>query len=156
MAKQLWFLRHGEAEPKGSRDDADRRLTDKGEDQSRTAGRALQRLGIDFDAVFTSPRVRSRDTAQVACEMLGCELVVHDPLSGGFDRDDAEELLGGYGEDARLLLVGHEPDFSETIRDLTGGRVDLKKGGVAGVEVERRTGELIALLRPADLAALAG
>jgi phosphohistidine phosphatase len=42
-----------------------------------------------------------------------------------------------------VLLVGHEPDFSNTVGQLTGGRVDLKKGGIAGVE----DGELRVLLR---------
>ena len=156
MAKQLWFLRHGEAEPKGARDDAERRLTEHGEAQARIAGRALDRLEVRFDAVFSSSRVRARDTARIACAILGCEPAVHAPLSGAFDREDADELLAGYDEDAVLLLGGHEPDFSETLRDLTGGRVDLKKGGVAGVEIERRTGELIALLQPAQLEAVAG
>ena len=155
MAKQLWFLRHGEAEPKGARDDAERRLTEKGEAQSRAAGAALERLGLTFDVVLTSPRVRSRDTARLVCEALGGNPVDHEPLSGGFDRDDADELLGGYDDDARLLVVGHEPDFSETIRDLTGGRIDLKKGGVAGVRLDRRSRELVALLRPAELERLA-
>jgi phosphohistidine phosphatase len=157
MAKQLWFLRHGDAEPHGAREDFDRRLTEKGERQSRVAGAALHGLGITFNTVFTSPRVRALDTAKLACESLGCEPVVHEPLSGGFDVDDAMELVEAFDDDddARILVVGHEPDFSQTIRDLTGGRMDMKKGGVAGVRVERRTGELLVLLRPAELRAIA-
>lgn len=156
MPQQLWLLRHGDAEPHGARSDTDRRLTEKGEKQARVAGSALARLGLEFDAVLASPRVRAMDTARLACEALGGEPVEHEPLSGGFDREDADELLGAHHEDASLLLIGHEPDFSETIRDLVGGRVDMKKGGVAGVRVDRRTGELIALLRPSDLRRISG
>lgn len=156
MAQHLWLLRHGDAEPHGSREDAERRLTDKGERQSRLAGEALSRLGLSFDAVFSSPRVRSLDTARLVCRALACEPVVHDPLSAGFDRADLDELLAGHGDSTTLLLVGHEPDFSQLVHDLTGGRVDMKKGGVAGVRVERRAGELIALLRPAELRGIAG
>jgi phosphohistidine phosphatase len=155
MAKQLWLLRHGDAEPHGARDDFERRLTEKGERQSRAAGAALKRLGIDFHTVFTSPRVRALDTARLACESLGGEPVVHEPLSSGFGGDDAMELIGGFEDGAAILIVGHEPDFSETIRDITNGRVDMKKGGVAGVKVERRSGELVVLLRPAELRAIA-
>jgi len=154
MAKQLWFLRHGDAEPHGARPDAERRLTDKGERQSRAAGAALKRLDLSFHTVFTSPRIRALDTARFACEYLGCEPVVHEPLSAGFDAGDAAELVAGFDDDARILVVGHEPDFSQTLRDLTGGRVDVKKGGVAAVRVERRTGELLVLLRPAELRAI--
>jgi hypothetical protein len=46
-----------------------------------------------------------------------------------------------------VLLVGHDPDFSTAVHDLTGAQVRLKKGGLAGIE----KGELIVLLRPAEL-----
>ena len=82
--------------------------------------------------------------------------MVHEPLSAGFGRDGVDELLAGHDDDATILLVGHEPDFSQIVHDLTGGRVDMKKGGVAGVRVERRSGELIALLRPAEVRRVAG
>jgi phosphohistidine phosphatase len=41
------------------------------------------------------------------------------------------------------------------LHDLTGGRVDLKKGGIAGVRLQRGRGELIALLRPREIDRLA-
>jgi phosphohistidine phosphatase len=156
MAQQLWLLRHGEAEPHDARDDADRRLTARGEQQSQTAGAALAKLGLKLDAAFTSPRVRAADTAKLACEPLGVEPVVHEPLSGGFDRDDALELMRGQDGDARVLVVGHEPDFSQVVHDLTGSRIDLKKGGVAAVRLDGSDGELIVLLRPRELETLAG
>jgi len=59
------------------------------------------------------------------------------------------------GDDARVLVVGHEPDFSQTVFDFTGGRVDLKKGGVAAVRVDGTRGELIDLLRPRELEEIA-
>ncbi len=41
------------------------------------------------------------------------------------------------------------------VLDLTGARVDFKKGGVAAVRVRPGRGELLALLRPRELEALA-
>jgi phosphohistidine phosphatase len=61
----------------------------------------------------------------------------------------------GHDDDARVLIVGHEPSFSRVVFDLTGGRVDFKKGGVAAVRIERGGGELLALLRPRELESLA-
>jgi phosphohistidine phosphatase len=153
MPRQLWLLRHGDAEPAGRRPDAERELTDKGRRQSVAAGRALVRLGARFDAVYASPRTRARDTAWIAAAELGVSPHVRQPLHGGFTREDAEELLAGSGPDARVLLVGHEPDFSQLVHDLTGGRIDLKKGGLA---VIRLPAELVALLRPRELELLAG
>ncbi len=151
MSKVLWILRHGDAEPHDAKPDPDRALTPRGEQQSRDAGAAMAKLGFELAACFTSPKVRARDTARLACESLGTDPVDHRPLFAGFDAGDARELLSGFDEDARILVVGHEPDLSQVIHDLTGARVDLKKGGVAAV----RDGELIVLLRPRECNAIA-
>jgi phosphohistidine phosphatase len=152
VAQQLWFLRHGEAEPHGARPDAERELTERGRGQSLCAGRAFAALELVFQDVFTSPKVRAVQTAQLACQALGVEPVVHEPLAEGFDLDDALTLLRAAGEDHRVLVVGHEPDFSQTLHDLTGANVALKKGGVAGVRMEGPSrGELLVLLRPREL-----
>ena len=158
MAQQLWFLRHGEAEPHDARPDADRRLTERGEEQSRAAGRALAALDISFQAVFSSPRVRALDTARLACEEeLGSDrILIDDALSGGFDVDDAVELAAAAGDDKRVLFVGHNPDFVQVVHDLTGGDIDLKKGAIAGVRMRgQRRGELIVLLRPREIRLIA-
>jgi phosphohistidine phosphatase len=155
MASQLWLLRHGEAVPHESKPDDDRELTPRGQRQSVAAGQGLAKLGLEFDACYTSPKVRARDTARLACEALNIEPVEEDSLGDGFDRDDALELLLRHGADARVLVVGHEPSFSQVVYDLTGGRVDFKKGGVAAVRAERASGELLVLLRPRELESLA-
>lgn len=156
MARQLWLLRHGEAETHGLRPDAERPLTERGIEQARAAGLALARLGIVPELVFTSPKVRARDTALLACEALGIEPVEHRPLAFGFDVGEALTLVASAGEgEGRVLVVGHEPDFSQVVCDLTGARIDMKKGAVAAVRLEGARGELIALLRPRELRAIA-
>lgn len=145
MAAQLWLLRHGEAVPHAADDDS-RDLTPRGEEQARAAGRALAAIDLLFHSVYTSPKVRARRTAELACEALGVTPVVHPPLRDGFGASDARELLLA-GEDQRILVVGHNPDFAQVVFDLTGARVDFKKGAVAGL----RDRELIALLRPREL-----
>jgi phosphohistidine phosphatase len=137
----IWLLRHGDAED-GSPDEQ-RPLTPKGRRQARDAGAALAKLGVTLDKCLTSPRVRAADTAKLACEALGIEPRVEDRLSGGWF--DPEELADG-----AVLLVGHEPDFSDALRRLTGARVKLKKGGLAAIEA----GELHLLLRPHELGAI--
>ena len=141
----IWLLRHGDAQD-GS-PDAERPLTEKGEAQARAAGAALAALGVELDACLTSPRVRALDTARLACEPLAVEVRVEDRLSGG--GFDALELAAGLGD--HVMLVGHEPDFSQALRRLTGARAKMRKGGLAGVE----EGELRVLLRPGDLRLLA-
>ena len=142
----IWLLRHGDA-AEGS-PDAERPLTDKGREQSRAAGAALKALGIEIDACMTSPKVRAADTGRLACEQLGgVEPQLEPKLSGG--PFDAEALAAGLGDN--VLLVGHDPDFSTAVHDLTGAQVRMKKGGLAGVD----RGELIVMLRPRELKAIA-
>ena len=142
----IWLLRHGDAEDLSAEgDDASRQLTEKGRRQAENAGKALNALGVKLDACLTSPRVRARDTAEIACREFreqGLEAEQTDLLRGG--EFDAEELAAGRGE---VLLVGHEPDFSRAINAATGARIKMKKGGLAGVE----DGLLHVLLRPAEL-----
>ena len=141
----IWLLRHGDAEE--GADDHARALTEKGRRQSTQAGRALAALGADIHACISSPKVRAVETAELACDPLGLEVETADELAGG-DFDPAE-LAAGRGD---VLLVGHEPDFSNAVERLTGARVAMKKGGLAAIDDRR----LIALLRPAELKRIAG
>jgi phosphohistidine phosphatase len=142
----IWLLRHGDAED-GS-PDAERRLTDKGVEQSRAAGAALAEIGVRLDACLTSPKVRALETARLACAEQDVEPVEDERLAGG--DFDPLELAAGLGED--VLLVGHEPDFSSAIARVTGARVKMKKGGLAAM-ADRR---LHVLVRPKELKAIRG
>jgi phosphohistidine phosphatase len=159
MARQLWLLRHAEAEPHGAREDSQRRLTERGERQARAAGVALARLGASFEAVLFSPKVRALQTAELAAEAwtdaARARLAVHAPLAAGFDGAQALEASAGLDADGRLLLVGHEPDMSRVLADLTGAHADVKKGGVAAVRLAGAGGELLVLMRPRELAVIA-
>jgi phosphohistidine phosphatase len=156
MARELWLLRHGQAVDHGTVADPERALTERGREQALAAGRALAALGVGAPLVFASPKVRAWDTAVLASSALGVEPVREERLAAGFDRDGALELIGAVDDGARVVVVGHEPDFSQVVRDLTGARIDLEKGGVAVVRMEGTVGgELVLLLRPRELAALA-
>lgn len=155
MARQLWLLRHGEAVPHESKPDDERELTARGERQSVAAGAGLARLGVEFAAIYTSPKVRAADTAKLAAESLSVDPEIEDVLGDGFEADDALELLARHDADAKVLVVGHNPSFAQVVHDLTGARVDFKKGAVAAVRLRGRQGEVIVLLRPRELESLA-
>jgi phosphohistidine phosphatase len=157
MATQLWLLRHGEAVPHESKADFDRELTPRGERQSAAAGEALARLGLEFAACYTSPLVRARETAELACKQLNVTPEERDGIGKGFDLEQAGELLAAHSDGERILVVGHNPSFEQVVLDLTGARVDFKKGGIAAVRVDRDggSGELVTLLRPRELESLA-
>jgi phosphohistidine phosphatase len=141
----IWLLRHADAED-GS-PDAERPLSEKGVSQAQAVGAALAVLGVELDACLTSPKVRARETARLACEPLGIEPWEERALRGGpFDPVD---VATGHGES--VLLVGHDPDFSMAVHDATGAQVRMPKAGLAAID----RGELKLLLRPHVLQALA-
>ena len=143
----IWLLRHGDAEAGEGKPDAERELTDKGEKQSVAAGKALKTLGVELDVCLTSPKVRAKRTAELACESLDCAVEEDDRLAGG--DFDPLEVAAGRGE---VMLVGHEPDFSQAVALVTGSRVKMKKGGIAALDDHI----LHVLLRPKDLKQIAG
>ena len=143
----IWLLRHGDAEHTEGKADAERELTTKGERQARAAGQALKQLGVKLDVCLTSPKVRARQTAELACKELGVKVEEDERLAGG--DFDPLKLAAGRGE---VMMVGHEPDFSGAVALATGSRVKLRKGGIAAIDDHL----LHALCRPKDLSAIAG
>jgi phosphohistidine phosphatase len=136
-------------------------LTDRGEQQARAAGIAISRMGVEFDAILYSPKVRSTQSAELAAEQWPESqrelLAVHPPLAGGFDVSQALEAASTFGgPESRVLLIGHEPDLSRIAGALSGGRVDLKKGGLAALRLDGASAELALLMRPRELALIAG
>jgi phosphohistidine phosphatase len=141
----LWLLRHAEAVD-GFPDD-ERPLTDRGIRQAEAAGYALRQLGTRIDACVSSPKLRAVQTAQLACAPLGVEVTVDRRLAG--EPFVVDDLVAGLGD---VLLVGHDPSFSLVLHDLTGVQSRMRKGGLAGIA----KGELVVLLRPSELDAIAG
>jgi phosphohistidine phosphatase len=158
MARQLWLLRHADAEPHGTRPDAERQLTDRGKAQCHHAGASLAAMRAQFAAIYASPKARARETAEMVIEVLQVApdlLSLHPPLAGGIGARKALELLEGTGPDESVLIVAHEPDLSGIVAELTGGRIDLKKGGLAVVRLAAGGAELVLLMRPAELSLIA-
>jgi len=154
---QLYFLRHGKAWSRADwhEDDDLRPLTDIGEAVVRAEGRAMKAMGLAPEVIVTSPLVRARRTAEIVAEELGLSerLVDDQRLARGLDARRLAEIVADHGEAMSLMIVGHEPDFSFTVAELTGGgRVDFKKGGLARVDVQGPRlddGTLAWLLTPA-------
>jgi phosphohistidine phosphatase len=152
---ELYFLRHGAAAPRAdwTDDDALRPLTEQGREDVARMAALLARTAPALDAIITSPYVRASQTADIVAQHLNLQdKVVPDArITPGFDEARLAKVVKQYPEAKALLLVGHEPDFSITIRELTGGRVVLKKGGMAFVDtpgISLKRGSLIWLVQP--------
>ena len=165
---RILFVRHGIAEdPALDRPDYARALTEPGIQRMRLQARALQRGGFEIDRLFTSPLVRSQQTARILGEALGLDPEEDQLLAPGCRVGDLHELLRRVPEARRVMVVGHQPDLGEIVRVLNGAHVErdvltgasvrMRKGMVADIELTRRdapVGMLRGLYDPEVLAGL--
>jgi phosphohistidine phosphatase len=123
----------------------------------RIAARGIRRLGVRLDVLLSSPLVRAHETAAIVARELGLELHLADELRPGCDLKRLAALLADHRAAERVMVVGHEPDFSAMIGALAGGaQVLMKKGGLGRVDtevLEAGAGTLIWLLPPRALRA---
>ena len=152
---ELILLRHGKAEAHGHPDgDGARALVEKGSDQARRAACFLQAADCLPDLVLTSPVLRARETAEGFCETAGLDAPLLQPwLACGMRPEHAAAELGGFRGFSRVMIVGHEPDFSsllEWLLDTGAGGIDVKKGSLACIRCNppARGGQLAFLVPP--------
>ena len=138
---KLYLVRHAEAvERSATTPDASRCLTTTGRRSFRKIARRARKAGAAPDVIFTSPLLRSVQTAEILAERLKHEgtVVVAKELSPGFDDRALRSLLADAGNPAEAAFVGHEPDLGDLAATLLSLRDDfpLRKGAVVALEVE--------------------
>jgi phosphohistidine phosphatase len=153
---RLYFLRHGLADRSAwSGDDFLRPLTARGKQQLARTAEIIAALDLGIEMIFSSPLTRAYQTAEIIAEALTMrdQLVTDERLAPGFGPPALRMLLQEHAGVANVMLVGHEPDFSQTIGTLIGGgRVVCKKGSLARVDLpegDSLAGELVWLAPPA-------
>lgn len=148
---QLYFLRHAQAEFGSDISDHDRQLTARGVERTRTAARVMAALDLDISHIYSSPRVRSLQTAEIVAEALGLSVEIRDEVNFGFSAEGVTALIRDLPEDASVIFVGHEPSMSTVVGQLTGALVEMKKGGLARVDLDvipALRGHLVWLIAP--------
>ena len=103
---KLWVLRHGEAEPYGSRPDSERELTEHGRQEALKSAARL--IGQPLTAIYASPYLRAQQTAQIVREALGFEPEIRtvEWLTPDTEPDKVAEQMVAVSD---VLLVSHNP-----------------------------------------------
>ncbi|HSK44459.1 MAG TPA: phosphoglycerate mutase family protein, partial [Candidatus Binatia bacterium] len=123
--------------------------------QARYVGRLLANMDVQVDQIISSPLKRARQTATIVANELAFEGVVQidDALrpEAGFEQFRA--MLARYKKYDAIMVVGHNPSFTEflgkSVSSTEGAaQIDFKKGAVARVEMNGRTGTLDWLVTP--------
>jgi len=147
---ELYFLRHGEADwPNCNKSDDERPLTKRGKKEMREVAKFLDRLKARPDLIVTSPLPRAAQTAEIAADYLKAKLRRDELLAPGFGMTNLRTVLKRHRAKV-LMLVGHEPDFTNIISGLTCASLKLSKAGVALLDIdpEAEKGKLLWLFPP--------
>jgi phosphohistidine phosphatase len=159
MKKDLYLIRHATAEESTNSSmvrDFDRDLISRGFMESARMGKHLFDSGASFDAIFTSPAVRTVTTAKLIAEQLK------------FDTDNVQEVESLYGSGPRAylallngisknissaIIVGHNPDitfFADYLtKDDCGGNMEkatvihIQFDGLEWAEISQKSGSLV-------------
>lgn len=127
---RLILLRHAEAVAASDQHtDQARPLSERGEQEARSAGQWLAEHGAALTQVLCSPAERARTTASLALQALD-----QSPLIQEVDEIYAATpgellaLLDPHLEADQVLLVGHNPGLEQLVALLVDGRSDDFRG----------------------------
>src|ERR1700690_2747245 len=123
----LYLIRHADALTLGERgitDDAERPLSEKGENQANQVGKILLKKGVTLDKLVTSPLVRSRQTTDLILKNWNGkapEVVVSEDLVPDAKPRRLAKFLRKLGGD-HVALVGHLPHIAHWAGWLLGAK----------------------------------
>jgi phosphohistidine phosphatase len=138
----LYLVRHAIAEERGAAwpDDEQRPLTADGARKWKRAARGLATLLPKVDALFTSPLLRTCQTAEALAHALSPspKLQLFDPLRPDARPRDTIAALRDRHVKGSIVLVGHEPMLSELAAALLQleGPLEFKKGAAMALVSE--------------------
>jgi phosphohistidine phosphatase len=134
----LFLLRHANADTKAATDDA-RPLSDKGIAQAQKVARFCEVNRLKPEIVLSSPVLRAYETARIFVDVLKGELVSARWLACGMRAETALDELRAYQKFQKVMLVGHEPDFSLFATHLLGfgdgSRLRIRKASLTQIEL---------------------
>ena len=139
--KTIIFFRHGKSDWDATYGrDHERPINNRGREASGRMGRFLADAGQLPDRIITSSAVRACDTLERAAkegEWGDISTIVTSDLYESSPDAVLDVIRGESDEFDRLLLVGHEPTWSQTIsRMIGGGRLKMSTGTMARIDFE--------------------
>lgn len=134
----IHFIRHAQAiKQSAALPDEYRYLTCRGRKRFRKVSDMLRKRDCDPDHIFTSPKIRAVQTADILAERLHyhSDLIIT-PLLSNFSLESFVDLLKLYPSQREWVLIGHEPDLSGVLSHLLNLAPDkMAKGSVVSLEI---------------------
>lgn len=136
---ELLVMRHAKSDwGSGADSDRERPLAPRGVQAAKQMGVLLTRIGAAPGLVLSSPAVRARTTAELAASSGGWSagLEIVPGFYGGGWSDVIRGVVAARPAVGRILVVGHEPTWSELVAVLSGGRVAMPTAAVTCLVVD--------------------
>jgi len=156
---EIYLMQHGPALPKEKAPEEN--LSPEGKDRIHASGRALKKMGVTFDAILSSPKKRSRQTAAIVAEEVGFpveKIIETEKVKAMTPPGETVWALSELAWAERILVAGHLPSVAEVASFLLteGSRaaVQFEMGGCCRIDVDKlptRSGRLRWYLTPAQL-----
>jgi len=152
--KTLFLVRHA----KSSKDDPaladrDRPLADRGRKEAPAMGKRLAKRKVKPDLLLSSPALRALTTAQLIADELGCarkNIVVDDRLYASSAQGLLAVIRALDDKLDRVMLFGHNPEFTELAHRLSSGIVDMPTCAVAEFRFDTKKWSDIGTAEPAE------
>src|SRR5262245_40198088 len=162
---EIYLMRHGIPVKGAGTSDRERALSPEGIAETERAAAGLAAIGVRFDRIIASPLVRAAQTAAIVARAQPSPVVPEEmeELAGGVVFERLFRAIGRIPPDARILLVGHEPDMSHLALALIGPpggpSIPFGPGSTARIDVDgpplSKPGTLVWLLTARLAGALA-
>ncbi|RTZ76431.1 MAG: histidine phosphatase family protein [Gammaproteobacteria bacterium] len=160
MSRRLFLFRHGKSDWNAAfASDHERPLSLRGERDAQNMGMLLASSGTPLpQLVICSTAVRARSTLDLALRAgdWAPEVVMSEALYATSAEKVLQLIRKLPAKEERVMLVGHEPTWSELICNFTGGRVRMPTAAMARLDfplsrwedLDFDQGELVWLLQP--------
>ncbi len=160
---EIYLMQHGPAMPKEQ--DPEEGLSPEGEARIHASGEALKKMGVAFDAILSSPKKRSKQTAAIVAEKVGYppeKIVETKKVKAMTPAEETVQALSEVSGAERVLIAGHLPSVAEVASFLltegSKAAVQFEMGGCCRIDVgwlPTHSGRLRWYLTPAQLQLIA-
>ena len=160
---EIYLMQHGPALPRDQ--DPEEALGPEGKERIHASGQALKKMGVAFDAILSSPKKRSKQTAAIVAENVGFpaeKIIETKKVKAMAPPEETVQTLSELSGAKRVLIAGHLPSVAEVASFLltegSKAAVQFEMGGCCRIDVEElptHSGRLRWYLTPDQLKLIA-
>jgi phosphohistidine phosphatase len=139
---EIFLVRHAKSDYDWDRWPTDdvRPLSKKGRERQTKVAEGMKNFGWEFEEVWVSPYIRARQTLEIILKTFSIKplISVKDELVVWGDPKIVKRQLFEKAKDnpsLKLLIIGHNPNISSVVEELTNELVEMKTSDLFYIEI---------------------